>query len=60
MTQRPRYPERYAAHLKALQAKRRMDEAQAVLEKAEDEWHQACIECDRIDGVDEQLTNGDR
>jgi hypothetical protein len=50
MTKSPNFGERYAAHARALAAKERMDEAIAALEKAEDEWHQACLECDRLDG----------
>jgi hypothetical protein len=46
------YPQRYEAHLRARRAKERMDAALVELESAEDEWHQACIECDRLDGVE--------
>lgn len=51
MTERPNYGDRYKAHAIAMAAKRRMDAALAELEKAEDEWHQACLECDRLDGI---------
>ena len=34
---------------RAREAKERMDEAQRVLEAAEDEWHQACLELDRLE-----------
>lgn len=37
------------------QAKRNMDEAQAVFERAEDEWRQVSLECDRLDGIDSSL-----
>lgn len=44
---------RVEAARRASDAKERMDEAQRVLEKAEDEWHRACQELDRIDGSDD-------
>jgi hypothetical protein len=32
------------------EAKREMDDANEVLRKAEEKWHAAVLECDRIDG----------
>lgn len=46
----PNYGKRYLIHARAAEAKRRVDDTIAALEKAVDEWRQACIECERIDG----------
>jgi len=48
----PTYGERYAAHYRALEAKRRMDAAMEALCVAEAEWIAACHEADRMDGAD--------
>lgn len=40
----------YEASLRLTRSKQAMDSAQAALEKAEAEWHEACIELDRLDG----------
>lgn len=37
------------AERRAREAKERVDEAQRVLDAAEDEWHQACLTLDRIE-----------
>lgn len=39
---------------KLRQTKRQMDEAQAVFEKAENEWHEACLEHDRAEAEQQQ------
>lgn len=41
-----------AADARQREAKARMDEAIAALEKAETEWHEACLECDRLAELD--------
>lgn len=53
MAERANYGERYVAHAKAAEAKRRMDDAIATLERAEREWFEACRECDRLDHPDD-------
>jgi hypothetical protein len=42
--------EREAAWRRLRETKEAMDLAQAALDKAETEWHEACLEIDRIGG----------
>lgn len=48
---KPNFGERCKAHLKVRATKDAMDEAQRALDKAEDEWHRACVEADRLDDL---------
>lgn len=44
----PKPDKRRAAYRRMADAKQKMSRAQAALNKAENEWHEACLEYDRL------------